>query len=135
MDTTMDKTMDSKILDRLQGVISELINCQPEEVAPRTNLVEDLGFESIDFLELGFTIGHIYRMEVDEKALFLADFRPLIHGATPDEALEKLRRAYPHLPPHQLEEMLRDAPGGNVLRVEHLVRYILHHAKNGSRAA
>ncbi len=127
--------MDSEILDRLRDIISDLINCDPQEVKPQANLVEDLGFESIDFLELGFTIGHIYGMEVDEKALFLADFRPLIHGAGHDEALEKLHRAYPHLPVHQLEQMLREASGGNVLRVDHLVRYIRHHAKTEKEVA
>ncbi len=120
--------MYESILQYLQRCISELINCDEDEVIPDAKLVEDLGFESIDFLELSMTLSQEYRFEIDDKALFLSQFRPLIESGSRDEVLQNLVEAYPHLEKTELEAMLREAPRGNVLKVSHLARYIEHHA-------
>ncbi|MFP5213272.1 MAG: acyl carrier protein, partial [Acidobacteriota bacterium] len=118
------RPMSQEILQALQTIVSELINCDEAEVTPEARLVDDLGFESIDFLELAMTLGNRYRCEVDEKTIFLSDFRPLISGN--GNALERLEEAYPHLDRQELQYMLEDAPRGNVLKVKHLISYLEH---------
>lgn len=121
--------MSEAVLEFLKRKISELINCDESEVTSEAKLVEDLGFESIDFLELSMTLSQHYRVEMDEKSAFLSGFRPLARDGAREHVLKKLTEAYPHLPEVEIERILIEAPHGNVLNVNHLVYYIEHQRK------
>lgn len=116
--------MSEAVLKTLQKTISELINCDENEVTPTARLVEDLGFESIDFLELSMTLSQEYKLDIDEKTLFLSEFRPMMSSANSGRLLDILTAAYPHLPREELRSLVEEAPRGNVLKVDHLVRYL-----------
>ncbi len=76
------------VLECLCKTIADLINCSEDEVTPEARLVEDLGFESIDFLELAMTVSSRYKVELDEDGLYLSSFRSLLRNASPEEAME-----------------------------------------------
>lgn len=120
--------MPNSVYETLRKTISELINCDEDEVTPEAKLVDDLGFESIDFLELSMILSKQHRLAVDDKALFLVDFRLLAAKGENGARLEHLRVAYPHLSEEELKEMLDLPPRKSALKVNHLVRYIAYHA-------
>lgn len=121
--------MSEAVLDFLRRKISELINCDESEVTSEAKLVEDLGFESIDFLELSLTLSQHYRIDMDEKTAFLSGFRLIANGGAREQALERLAKTYPHLPEVEIERILIEAPHGSVLNVSHLAYYIEHQRK------
>lgn len=127
--------MTDSVFQTLRGTIARLIDCEETAVTPEARLVEDLGFESIDFLELSMAVSRRYRLKVNARELFLSDYRLLARTGSPEEALRELVRAYPHL----TEEELRGMPGGvgrgSFLQVNHLVRYVEFHASGVSREA
>ncbi|MCE5244620.1 MAG: phosphopantetheine-binding protein [Syntrophobacteraceae bacterium] len=121
--------MSEPVLEFLRRKISELINCDESEVTSEAKLVEDLGFESIDFLELSMTLSQHYRIDMDEKTAFLSGFRPIATGGAREQVLKRLAEAYPHLPESEIERILDEAPHGKVLNVSHLAYYIEHQRK------
>lgn len=126
--------MMDNVLECVRKTIADLINCGEDEITPEARLVEDLGFESIDFLELAMTVSSRYKVELDEDGLYLSSFRSLLRNASPEEAMDRLRAAYPHLPVRELRQMLETADQGNVLKVSHVASY-LQYRMQGSPSA
>lgn len=56
---------------RLQALLVEILGCQPAEVTLISDLVDDLGCDSIDLVELEMAIEDEFGFETDASVMFI----------------------------------------------------------------
>lgn len=56
--------------DRVVSVVSRSLAVEPDQITPASNLLTDLGADSIDLLDIIFHLEHEFGIEVDRGELF-----------------------------------------------------------------
>lgn len=56
----------------LRDIVAEQSGREPEEVTPDARLVEDLGCDSLDQIEIAITIEAAKRITIEDEAIFAA---------------------------------------------------------------
>ncbi len=115
------------VVKELKDILGEILEIIPGDIEEDSRLVQDLGVESIDLLELAVAINARFGIEVDEEMAFLKDMRLVVEkaGGKNQKALLSLRKRFSHISPSRIEEMLGDMDKGPVLRVKDVVDYIM----------
>ena len=65
----MDATRD-KILEQITEVLVDALGVDEDEVLPEATLMEDLGAESIDFLDIVFRLEKAFDIKIEREELF-----------------------------------------------------------------
>lgn len=93
-------------------IIADALYVEPEEVKADSNLMNDLGAESIDFLDIIFRLEKefdvkIPRGEIENRAKgTLTDDEFAVDGMLTDVGLERLREVMPEIPGDQFKSGL-----------------------------
>ncbi len=108
-----------KNLERVRVLIAEALYLDVEEVQRQSNLVKDLGAESIDFLDIMFRLEKEFSIklpkgDIERKArgdLSEAEFAE--GGKLSVKALERIRSMLPEVSPDAIKPglLVRDIPG------------------------
>ena len=51
--------------EKLQDIIADVLNVQPEEITPETTFVDDLGADSLDIFQIIMGIEEEFDIEID----------------------------------------------------------------------
>lgn len=120
-----------EIFERLRPLIVEVTGRKPEEVRLESILVEDLGAESIDLVDLSFLIEEAFGITLETNGIEKAA-RARIPGGVfekdgllTEPALEEMRRLLPEVEPARLVPGLRKADLPALLPVSVFVRLVL----------
>ena len=62
--------MNNKIFEQVKAILVDALNIDPEEVKPESELLNDLGINSIELADLVFRCEDEFDIEIDEKAKF-----------------------------------------------------------------
>lgn len=62
-----------EIYSKVQGVLTEALGVDEEEVTPTASLIDDLGAESIDFLDIVFRLEKAFDIKIPRGELFPED--------------------------------------------------------------
>ena len=72
--------------EKLQDIISDVLNVQKEEIKPETTFVDDLGADSLDIFQIIMGIEEAFDIEIDnddaEKIVTVGDAVEQIKNAT-----------------------------------------------------
>lgn len=108
---------DTELLTRVKRAIEDTLALEPDQakrLSPETNLVEDLGAESLDFLDLLFRLEDEFGIVLPQREFQDADRLGLSEGdlAGPDgtltpAAIERLRKLIPEADPRKLKQGLK----------------------------
>jgi len=130
----------NEIFERLKPLLVEVLGVRPEAIHPESVLVEDLGAESIDLLDLSFRIEERFKVALEaneierEAKQRLGDRLYEQDGCLTPEALAEIARSAPELDRAKLVPGLRkiDLPG--LLTVSFFVNLIARKLalKNGA---
>lgn len=55
--------------DKLKEVIAESLNCNEDQITMEARLIEDLGADSLDAVELNMAIEDAFEVEIPDSAL------------------------------------------------------------------
>jgi len=121
---------ETEVFDKLLPLIREVTGALAEEVTMTSNLMADLGAESIDLLDLSFLIEETFGITIEADE-FERQATPTIPGGqyerdgylTP-EAIAALQKALPEVPPERLSAGLRKMEVPSVLNVAVFVHLI-----------
>jgi acyl carrier protein len=58
------------IEERVRGIIAEALDVPREDVTPQASLIDDLGAESIDFLDILFRIESAFDIKIPEQEMW-----------------------------------------------------------------
>jgi len=116
----------SDIYTAISEILVEILDIDPEEVTPETYLIQDLGVESIDLMELALSLNERFNITVDEELIFLKSLRPVIEKAREEQkdAPALVVEKFSFLSSKRTFEILEDLKDGPVLKVKDLVQYI-----------
>jgi acyl carrier protein len=118
---------ESEIFSKVRAAVAEALVVDPVDVVPEARLVEDLGAESIDFLDIAFRMEQAFGIRIQSNEMLLGDFltgRYVEEGKITDEGIEELHRRLPHvdLAPIERSRDVRDFP--SIFTVDALVRFM-----------
>lgn len=98
---------DSEIYERVKQIVVEALGVEEEEVTPEARLTDDLGAESIDYLDIFFRIEQAFHIKVEagDKVVtaIATDERFVKEGTITDDGMEELRRRLPEVRIERLE--------------------------------
>ncbi len=121
---------EQKIFTKLLPLIREVTGAREEQISMDSNLMEDLGAESLDLLDLSFLIEEMFdvTIEADEferqARKHIPDGMYERDGKLTEEALEELKKALPEVPPEKLRPGLKKTEVPGVLTVAVFVHLI-----------
>ena len=100
------------IFTEIKKILMEILDLEGQAVTPESLLMQELGAESIDLLELAAALNARFKIGVREEDIFLQNI-----GARSGES-------YPFLTEQRLREIASDHSGGPAVRVKDLVSYV-----------
>ena len=123
----MSMTQD-EVFGKVQEVLEDALGVDEDEVTPEAKLVDDLGAESIDFLDIAFRLEKAFNIKIEQSELFpeavLNDPTYVQDGQVTDEGLEELRKRLPHADLAEFEQSRQVEDFANVFTVEAIVKFI-----------
>jgi acyl carrier protein len=57
----------NQTLDKVRAIIVDQLGCEPEEVTEESSIIEDLGADSLDLVELIMSIEEEFEIEVPDE--------------------------------------------------------------------
>jgi acyl carrier protein len=122
-------TASEDIHARITRVLVQALNVDEDEVTPTATLRDDLGAESIDFLDIGFRLERefmfrIPRGELFPESVFGGDPEFVRDGIVTDEGMIELRKRMPFADLSRLASDRRFSEIPGVFTVDLLARYV-----------
>ncbi len=121
---------EQEVFTKLLPLLREVSGAREEQISMASGLMEDLGAESLDLLDLSFLIEETFDITIEADE-FESQARERIPGGVyeragdlTDEALEELKRALPEVPPEKFSKGLKRIEVPSVLNVAVFVHLI-----------
>ena len=117
----------------VQGVcecVAVVVDTDPSNVHGGDRIIEDLGADSLDLLDLVFHLEQRFKIKISPRDIERRAQKELggipldLEGVYTPEAIEQLRRAMPEVPREELSEGLRSADLPRSFRVATFVRLV-----------
>jgi acyl carrier protein len=132
---------EDEIFQELKLLVVEVTGSRPEDVRPESVLVEDLGAESIDLVDLSFLIEEKFAITIEANE-FEKNAKARIpdgvyekDGRLTDAAIGELRKALPEVSEAKLTPGLRKAELPGLLTVSVFARLIREKLEEAPRLA
>jgi len=119
---------DTEIFEKIREVLEDALGVDEDEVVGSARLGEDLGAESIDYLDISFRLEKAFEIKIGETEMFdqsvLSDEGFVSDGKVTDEGLAKLREKMPHADLDGFAENPEVEKLGDVFTVEMVCKFI-----------
>jgi len=97
-----------EVYKKVQGVLVDALGVDEEEVTPTATLREDLGAESIDFLDIVFRLEKAFGIKIPRGEMFPEDLftnaQYVQNGRITPEGLVEMKKRMPHVDFSELEK-------------------------------
>jgi len=119
------------VFAELRKILEELLDLEGKEITMETFLIQDLGAESIDLLELAVTINSRFKVTVKDDEIFLTRFRLYSVEAKEQgrDVVHCVAAKYPFLTEARIEEIMSHIKDGPQLKVRDLISYVTHKSR------
>lgn len=110
--------------------VAAVVDTDPSNVHEADRILEDLGADSLDLLDLVFRLEQRFKIKISPRDIERRAQKGLgkvpleVDGVYTPEAIEQLRRAMPEVPRGELSEGLRSADLPRSFRVMTFVRLV-----------
>ena len=111
---------------RVIELVAAVLSVEPSEVKPHSSLIDDLGAESIDFLDLVFRLESAFRIKIPENEIWRGSIEPAETGspAAIAAAVERLKVRMPQFRWSALPERLTQEDLPRLITVQTIVDYL-----------
>ena len=113
-----------QIFDKVRDCFVEALGVEDDEVTMEATVIEDLGAESLDFLDIAFRLERAFdikipRGDLEQQAQDAMDGEPYeVDGVLTEQALANLRELMPEVPVEEFAHGLKTKYVANLFRVE-----------------
>lgn len=121
---------DDEIFEKVQEVLEDALGVDDDEVTPEARLGEDLGAESIDYLDISFRLEKAFGIKIGETEMFdqsvLSDPQYVQDGKVTETGLSELKTKMPHAS-EQLDAFAADPQVdkfGDIFTVDMLCKFV-----------
>ena len=118
---------ESEIYRNVQRAVVEALAVDEKEVVPDARLTEDLGAESIDYLDIAFRLEQIFGIRIKPNELIVGTFSDdeyVDEGTITDAGMAELRRRLPHVNFDDLDCTRKITDFLSAFTVDTLVRFV-----------
>lgn len=117
------------VFTKVREVLVDALGVDDDEVVPEAKLTEDLGAESIDFLDIAFRLEKAFNIKIEQGEMLpenvLSDPTYVVDGKVTDEGMAELRRRMPHADLEEFEASGRNVEDfSNVFTVDAVVKFV-----------
>ena len=114
---------------KVHASVADVLAIDPAKVTRTASLIDDLGAESIDFLDLLFRLESDFKVKIPRDGIRTAAQDGMADGferggVLTDEALERLRILMPEVPPDRFTKGLRAQQIASLFTAETFVRLV-----------
>ncbi|MBX3402404.1 MAG: acyl carrier protein [Phycisphaeraceae bacterium] len=117
-----------EILSKVRDVLVDALAVDDDEVTPSASLINDLGAESIDFLDIVFKLEQAFGIKIAQGELFpegvTQDPKFVKDGMVTTEGLAALKARLPHVDFTAFEKDPKVSKVASLFTVETIVRFI-----------
>jgi acyl carrier protein len=117
-----------EILAKVQAALVDALAVDDDQVTPQASLVQDLGAESIDFLDIVFRLEKAFEIKIPRDELFPEDIltssQYVQDGRVTEEGVAKLKERMPFADLSRFAQNPVVQEFGNQLTVEDMCRYV-----------
>jgi acyl carrier protein len=122
-------TRHDELYAKVRSAVADVLAIDPAKIVPGASLIEELGAESLDFLDLVFRLETEYGVKIPRDGIlltardgFAAGFDE--GGVLSNEALDRLRLLMPEVPAERFTPGLRTHQIPNLFTTETFVRLV-----------
>ena len=117
-----------EILTNVREVLVDALAVDDDEVVCEARLVEDLGAESIDFLDITFRLEKSFDIKIEQGEMFpeavLTDQNYVKEGKVTDEGMALLRQRLPYVDLDEFDSSRSVAEFSNIFTVQTLLDFV-----------
>jgi acyl carrier protein len=122
-------TRHDEMFEKVRVLVADVLAIDAAKVTPTASLIDELGAESIDFLDLVFRLESEYRVKIPRDGLLSAARAGLgsafdEKGVLSTEALERLSLLMPEVPAERIAPGLRSQQVPTLFTAETFVRLV-----------
>ncbi|HEX7879240.1 MAG TPA: phosphopantetheine-binding protein [Candidatus Eisenbacteria bacterium] len=128
------------IYPQVAAIMSSALGCDPEKVRPDAALIDDLGAESIDFLDIVFRLEKTFKVKIP-RGKIIADARGDLSesdfekgGIVTEKGMECLRSYLSEVPAERIKTPLKVAEIPRLFTVETFCKIVLRQQRAMSEA-
>ena len=121
-----------EIYTKVQGVLVDALGVDEEEVTPKSTLKDDLGAESIDYLDIVFRLEKAFTIKIPRGELFPEDLatvssdpRFVANGIVTPEGLAEFKRRMPYTDFSEFEKDPTVEKASGLLTVDTITNYVV----------
>jgi acyl carrier protein len=110
----------------IENILKDLLDLENGKMTPETYLIQELGAESIDLLELAVAINSRFKIRVNDDEIFLTRFRAFMIEVQEQkkDIMPYIAQRYPFLGEDRIAEIIAHITEGPQLKVKDLISYI-----------
>lgn len=128
----------TEIIKQVKSIISQALKVDENKVELSSSLIQDLGAESIDFLDIVFRLEKTFKIKIPKGELFpeklLADARFVKNGQVTPAGIDELRLRMPNLHWDEFSKNPQVANLGNMFTVGMIVDYLAEKLSAANRS-
>lgn len=124
--------LDPEIFDKVRAAIAEALGQDEDDVVPQARLMEDLGAESLDFLDIVFRLERAFGIKVPRGGVEAQSRSGLREGEVYEQdgvltalGRQRLAEAMPEVPAAEITEGLKSSEIVSLFRVATFYRIVV----------
>jgi len=129
--TTITKEEIMAVYPKIAGIIADALPCDLERVKLESSLIDDLGAQSIDFLDIVFRIERAFKVKIP-RGKIIEDARGDLpqsefdqHGVVSEAGLQRLKSFLSEVPPDRFPTPLKMADIPRLFTTETFCKIVL----------
>jgi acyl carrier protein len=128
------------IFPKVAGLVADAIGCEVEKVKPDASLIDDLGAESIDFVDIVFRLQRLFKVKiprgkiVEEARGSLSEAEFERGGVVSDAGVARLRDFLSEVPPERFKSPLNVADIPRLFTVETFCKLVIRQQRAAAAA-
>ncbi len=105
---------DAAILQTIKEIVAKVVLMEPDEIDDEASLVDDIGMESIDFLDVAFRLEETFGISLPRQGFtqrFVDKLGPdalSVDGKISSQGVKLLRLGFPEVDPARIHEGMRE---------------------------
>lgn len=139
MNITKEETQG--VFAKVAEIIADALGCDAEKVTPDASLIQDLGAESIDFLDIVFRLERAFKVKIPRGKIVEEARGPLSEaefeqgGVVTDAGFDRLKTFLNEVPAERFQAPLKSADIPKLFTVETFCKMVVRQQKAGSAGA
>jgi acyl carrier protein len=139
--TNITKEDITAVFPKVADTMADALGCDKEEVKLDASLIDDLGAESIDFLDIVFRLERAFKVKiprgkiVEEARGDLSEAQFEQGGVVSDAGLQRLKIFLSEVPPERFKSPLKTADIPRLFTVETFCKMVLRQQRAASAPA